>query len=703
MRKTQKQSRNRKTSLHTTKIFTFSGRLPIEGAERLDQQLKLARIYHNKLLEIELKRRTDLRAAMCAWSPEIAKGEAAARALTEAIEAERAVINAAKAAARSNKVNVDESQRKIDGLKAARAKIRQGLTPFKIAYFNTPEMKAQRAALRTKKDDLLRLSRELGQLRAEHPEDKAQIKKLSEARKAVRHAHRAAAENPTSVARLVARAEASAGGLYWGSYLLVEQAIEAACENTADPEFKHWDGSGRVGVQLQGGLTVAKAMAGQDTRLRILHTPTANGSKCGALMHQLWLRVGSTESGGPIWAAFPFRMHRPLPADGVIKWAWAHRTYKGRWVNWDLQIVVEAPSFTADLKTPVLYGVVAVDLGWRKRERLGGDGRQAIRVGYWCNDQGAHGQLVMPAELKERLQYAEKLRSTQDTNFEAAKAVMLAWLETHHLPESLAPLAQGLAQWRSAKRLGHLINEWAKLLTVQGITLCPTSKEGDISTVLASWWEQHQHDEALEILSALSAWWKQHRHLYDWESCQRDRVLNARKGVYRNISAQFTRQYAAVVIEDFDMRDVVELQLPESTKRDAPKAARHNRVLAAPSEFRLALISAAPSNGCLALKAPCARTTLDCHICHAKEEWDTAPEVMHTCPNGHTWDQDYNAARNLLAKYASGDVVPVKSPSVPKRDEAKKASRSQTAGQTSEKKGLSEDTITIPVHWIWPS
>ena len=50
------------------------------------------------------------------------------------------------------------------------------------------------------------------------------------------------------------------------------------------------------------------------------------------------------------------------------------------------------------------------------------------------------------------------------------------------------------------------------------------------------------------------------------------------------------------------------------------------------------------------IEVPSQWTTLICYKCGHVEKWDAAPSVMHTCVNcDSTWDQDYNAAQNILA------------------------------------------------------
>jgi transposase len=41
-------------------------------------------------------------------------------------------------------------------------------------------------------------------------------------------------------------------------------------------------------------------------------------------------------------------------------------------------------------------------------------------------------------------------------------------------------------------------------------------------------------------------------------------------------------------------------------------------------------------------------TTKACHVCGRVEEWNVAKKIVHTCICGATWDQDHNAAVQIL-------------------------------------------------------
>ena len=79
------------------------------------------------------------------------------------------------------------------------------------------------------------------------------------------------------------------------------------------PKFQRWDGSGMAAVQLQRGLSAEKVLACKDTRLRIRVLPIPEGATSRrAVEHRkavVSIRIGSVGIK-PVWAEVPIVMHR---------------------------------------------------------------------------------------------------------------------------------------------------------------------------------------------------------------------------------------------------------------------------------------------------------------------------------------------------------------------------------------------------------
>jgi len=110
------------------------------------------------------------------------------------------------------------------------------------------------------------------------------------------------------------------------------------------------------------------------------------------------------------------------------------------------------------------------------------------------------------------------------------------------------------------------------------------------------------------------------------------------------------RKYKTLVLEDFDLRVMARRGSVEDGAEN--EDARSNRQLAAVSELRLCLEQAFKGRGGDVVRLPAANTTRRCHACGHTEAFDAAAAILHTCPGcAATWDQDRNAALNLLATW----------------------------------------------------
>lgn len=556
-----------------TRIYTYGLPLgPKENAALVDEQIRLARRYHNDLIAIERARRVAVRAIMSEVA-DVAAIEARVTTLASEIETLR---------------------------EATRAKRQQDRKRTPIEPMAKARLEAARAEVKTARD-------ELKAAKALLRDDPVVQQKLADC-------NGRAAE--------MVRLYRGACGVYWGTYLLVEQAVDAARKSKMDPKHRRWDGAGRVGVQLQGGLAVAELYGG-DTRIRIDTTPLRRVTRRhpeGFVVQKsatVRLRVGS-DGRAPVWASFPVILHRPLPEDGRIKWAWCQRKRIGTRWRWELQLVLEAPSFA---RVPKLHGpVCAVDLGWRER------GDAGLRVGYLAGTDGEERELLMTREIGGRLEHADSLRAIRDRNFNDARAALGAWLGEHEHPEWLRIETRYLAQWRATAKLARVVYRWRN--------------------------ERFDGDAA--IFETVDAWRRQDRHLYQWEASERTKALLFRRETYRLLATEIARRYSTIVIEDLDLSQLARRAAPEATEGQHA-GARHQRVAAAPSEFRAALKLAASNTGAQIVMVKPQYTTTTCFSCGGSCSWDAALYLSHTCEHcGYRWDQDANAALNLLQLHLRG-------------------------------------------------
>jgi Putative transposase DNA-binding domain len=619
------------------RVYEYGAQAPRANATLVAEQMSLAHRYYNTLVELERRRRDEYEALMREHDGYLALAELAA-SLDEDVEAVREQIRLARqrGAARVDRAGLDERQ-----VRAAR---------------KTAGGAVDTAALAAQVRDLREA---LGFARALAREAKATARaELAEPLEAI--------NADDLVRRKAARATC---GVWWGSYLVQEDAMEQARKALDPPGFRRWQGSGHLQVQLIHGITAAELFGCQDTRVQLRapapdawDTRRSRRRNCCTILR---MRIGSNEDRSPVWTEVPIFMHRPLPADAAIKRVHLLRERMADRERWKVQFTVE----TAEVKrAPAGHGTVAVDIGWRVMP-------EGLRVAFWHDDapamlcsgadvlrdtllagssetrdaDGNGGQFVLDHALLSALTKADSLRSIRDRNLDELKAALVPAVRTllAGLPASetdrvgfLLEAAATMHLWKAPARFAALAKRWA---------------------------EARFDSDGLAYL-ALASWAKQDLHLWQWEVHQRDKSLRRRREHYRMWAAKLADQYAEIVLEGesdegkvMDLRPMVVLNPPEGTDL-LPDEARHGRVLAATSILRDCLVQAFQARQRVVRLKPAKGTTMRCHVCGLVTLRTDA--LMQTCACGVIWDQDFNAAINLLRpEPASGDV-PGGSPSV---------------------------------------
>lgn len=551
-----------------SRIYSYGCKSPHLNAEAVQDQFRMAHRYRNRLVELELARRSAVEAALRELYPNIAALDEQIAEYDQQIETLRSGIKRTNANTRSRSATADQ--------RAELKRIREDRKP----------LYEQRKA-----------ARQEAFLSADWITCQSDIERR----------HNAACK--------LARAEC---GLYWGTYLTIEQAMQGTRKG-APPRFMPWGKANRnrrIAVQIQGGITSEQAESGEDTRLRIeplltgAYRTTERRKRC-----LVWIRIGTDDSRQPVWTCVRATIHRPIPDGAKIKWVYLQRRLVGCSDEWQVQFVIShADGFPRGDQAS--EGHVGIDVGWR----LVPDG---LRVAYWCGDDGQSGELILPLSDVGRWERSETLQSTRDRNFDVMRTQFVAWLrECTMPPDWLVERTRHLHQWRSAARLAALTIHW----------------------------REHRFDGDT-IYEALEAWRKQDRHLYEWQEHQRSKAIRWRDDLYRNFAADLRRRYHTAHIEDCNWQQVQKRSEPEDEESQAG-AREYMRVASVGRLLQLIGESMAE-----VVPEPSAYTTQTCHACGELTPFDAASELRHTCDKcGVSWDQDLNAARNLLQR-ASGAVA----------------------------------------------
>ena len=392
--------------------------------------------------------------------------------------------------------------------------------------------------------------------------------------------------------------------VYWGTYLCIEEAAQAAARSVfktrSQMSFRHWGGPGLLAVQIQKGMTPVDLLKGEDNRVRLIGT---------GKHRKLYLRIGS-DGRVPVWGVFPIFYHRDLPPQSVIKWVRVTTHQVGTHVKYAAQFILDGEGSKRPVPTKE---TIAVDLGWRKFQDDG------FRVAKWRDNAGDTGELRFSEQLLQRWQKTEDLHSIRAKNFNLAIKQLLA-ADRQTWPFWLFEATAHAGRWESQSRLAGLVIRW----------------------------RTNRFDGDTPIYDAMEAWRKQDKHLYEWESNQRLNVLRSRRENYR-LFACFLAGYKQVVFEDLDLRDFAEHpDKDEPPETFITKGARPRRFKACLSELRACAKDAVGRAGGQWIELPAAYTTQRCAVCSVVRPFDAARNLMRTCECGATWDQDDNACSNLL-------------------------------------------------------
>jgi hypothetical protein len=644
----------------TTLVYKYGIRSPHENRDLALTELRLAHDYRNKLIEIEKKRRARVRLA------ESAMLGAPRGVLIESEKTLQAAIDAVSRHRASTRKR-DEPAELRAAVKAARKAHGDAARAFRAA-----RQSVQPLCTACKKEDLPTPCKHAT------AEGRALLAELDAAKEE---------------AKIEMKAYRDASGPSWGTYLVVDAAASQSFGKLSlydkdgqpnDPKHVRWTGEGTIAVQLQGGLSVEEALAGQDTQLQITPPPAAcwdpgTGSRRARSRQsreaEVKLRIGSNGTK-PIWCAFGLHMQRPLPPGATIQWAMAHCRRVGPHFDWTLTVTFKVDdAVSLKPRVPSSADAVAVDVGWRV---FGEDKTRELRVAYWSDGTSTttvivrepdirvpgfvippRGEIRLDTDTLRQLTQPEGVRSERDILLDGAKKRLAAWLKKGGKgPEWLHERCKALYAWRSAARMAALTTHWGE------------------------WLEEHPEGD-VEPYEMLAAWKGQDRYLWAVEARWRDRALRRRREFYRLFGVALARTYATIVIEKFDKRRVA--KRPNTEDNGQGQTARSNRQLAAVSVLCESIEQAGTSRGRTVALVPCENSTRECPMCGRIEDRDAAESVHIGCSCGHVWDQDDGASDTLLGRWRNrpGDAKIAGAPSVKKA-----AAGQETRWQRARRKGL---------------
>lgn len=356
---------------------------------------------------------------------------------------------------------------------------------------------------------------------------KVAIAALRAARKVAREATKEQLEEIAALEHTLLVAARESTSCYWGSYLDIEAAHRQARSaplydddalTPSDPRYRRWrdhlPNEGQIGVQLQGGLPTSDALAGTDSRCKLIMRDGPYGT--------LWLRVGS-DGRAPVWAQVPVKVHRRVPDAAIWKWVRLSLRREGLRARWTVEITVDDPAPPARSLDRSLAGCIAVEWSWYVPFDNETNG---LRVAAWHDGQGRHGEIILPVGIVRGIRKPDGIRSVRDIVQEGMRGRLQTVLRhSGDLPLWLAQARDTLHLWKSAERLYELEAKW----------------------------RGERYDGAREAYEILDAWRLRDAHLYDYEAGARGEALRERRDWYRCLAARWAREYRSVLLSDQDL------------------------------------------------------------------------------------------------------------------------------------------------------
>lgn len=431
-------------------------------------------------------------------------------------------------------------------------------------------------------------------------------------------------------------------GLFWGTYLLVEDAHDRACRTVPPWETVSYHGrwtSLAIQIQTSKTMTGSGLRACEDKRAqlggpsyslgqRVLgYAPRAVGvvrNKRGDVRPQsfqeLRFRTGSTGPGNriPSWTKLHVltgrggsrgRSQQPprqIPDDAIVRWVRVHRERVALRDRWWVQIVVDEPIARS---APTGTGTVGIDIGWRRVD--GG-----IRVAYAVSSRGWDRSLIIPDDVLRATEKADSLRAIRDRRSDQMRAQLIAVRSWPGVPAWYLESTALIHAWRKPGRLVRLLREIE-------------TKEWPFP------W----------IAIGLDGWRRKDVHLLEWEANSRRRLRLRVLGRQRGWLADILRDHDVLGIEKTIRID--RLRSRDTADSEGARAAAVANSEVAPGMLRLLALQMAASRGIRGIEVDPHGTTSCCPECGAVAMSDRTQLVIRCEACGHEDDQDRLAAKQI--------------------------------------------------------
>ncbi len=388
-------------------------------------------------------------------------------------------------------------------------------------------------------------------------------------------------------------------------------------------EMKPHRGLGRIMIPHRftgGGIPIAKIFDMNSTARRLKIEPVAaeayrdNGrsSKRERLTHGFFRLTDSAK------IEFETILHRRIPEQAILKKSlWVGEFVRSlppseRW-SWSLNLICEIPKEQYCRPDPNIdRPICAIDLGWRVM--MGGE---YLRIGMIVDSLGRAVELRLPLFMGRK----------RDENKEG-------WISSLH--DLIAFDSKIDVELEKTK------TKVAEILFEKPAGF-EKKRQNGLRKLLRETTDQR-------LVSLLTEWEERNSKLCAIRAGVRGRIRRRKSWLYQNLAAWLAATYSSVIWEgNFSIK-----LMSERADQPALRNAAKYRQWAGLGELRTAIKNAARKHRCEVVEIEAFDTTRQCSVCSAKHEGSKAKLYLE-CSNGHRWDQDFNAANNLLLSQVGRD------------------------------------------------
>jgi len=417
--------------------------------------------------------------------------------------------------------------------------------------------------------------------------------------------------------------------LYWANYNAVMQSYEAArsrvMKEGTELKFHRFDGQGRFVVQMMNGSTVEGLTGGtRPARLdmNLQPIPGRGGKARPRLAMKIYTHIGDQQ---PRMLTWPIIYNRPLP-EGYCRIQNVVVTRRRVATKWRYAVVFTC---LVDDMTPISQSHLScgINLGFRMTSR--GLRVATIHTGHYASYQLhlSHFWMSHMAKIDVMQQQRDQARNEIHARLKAQ------WPQR---PDGI-PDAFG-------ERLGNLVK-------------APQIASASLAYVVLQW---RAHPWWPEMFVQLEAWRSSDKKLFEREANDREHMLLVRREQYRLFARNLAQRFGLIRIGALDLRKIAQVETEAGTENPLPQAVRHNRQRACLSVLVQEIEKQARKSGST-VEYITGAVTKTCHHCGGRCAIGT--DIMHVCEHCSTvWDQDENAAINILAGARSLFEKQIRSP-----------------------------------------